>query len=189
MQKTLYQSVSITILLFILLGGIYPLLTTLVGKALFKSQANGSLIYVNNVPVGSSLIGQNFTQPKYFHGRPSSAGNGYDASNSSASGLSATNKALYDKIGASIQQVLKENPTLKTADIPVDLVTSSGSGLDPDISVASAYVQIPRVAKARNLNHTVINSLIDKNTHNPTLGFIGEKTVNVLELNLALDKM
>ncbi|MES2615685.1 MAG: potassium-transporting ATPase subunit KdpC [Bdellovibrionota bacterium] len=187
MQKTLYQSISLTIILFILLGGIYPIVTTLVGKLLFKNQAEGSIVYANNAPIGSKLIAQNFTKEIYFHPRPSSAGNGYDASHSAASNLAPSNQALLDKMEASIKQVLKENPTIKREDIPIDLVTSSGSGLDPHISVVAATIQIPRIAKARKVDASVIKSLVDKQTHYPTFGFIGEKTVNVLELNLALD--
>ena len=189
MRKTIYQAITITIFLFILLGVVYPLLITVVGRWIFPSQANGSMLSVNGVPVGSKLIGQNFVQAKYFHGRPSSAGNGYDAANSSPSNLAPTNKALYDKMDASIQQVLKENPTLKVKDIPIDLVTGSGSGLDPDISPESAYVQISRVALARKIDENRIKLLVEQNIHEPTFGFIGERTVNVLMLNVALDSI
>lgn len=189
MKKSIYQSIATTIVFFVIFGGIYPFLTTIIGNFIFKSQATGSIIIKNNEPIGSKLIGQNFTKDIYFHGRPSSAGKGYDASNSSASNLAQTNKALFEKIEKSIEQILKENPTLKREDIPVDLVTSSGSGLDPEISVDSALVQIPRVAKARKLDENRVKSVVEKNSHTPIFGFIGESTVNVLELNLDLDSL
>lgn len=187
MKKTLYQSVSLTLFLFILLGGVYPLVTTVVGQWLFATQANGSLIYINQTAIGSKLIGQKFAKAQYFHSRPSI--NDYSAANSSASNLAPTNKILFDKIEKYIQKILSENPGTKTSDIPIDLVTNSASGLDPDISVESAYLQIPRVAKVRSIKENDIKSLVDKNVHMPSLGFIGVKTVNVLELNLSLDSI
>jgi K+-transporting ATPase ATPase C chain len=189
MEKSIYQTISLTIVFFVILGVVYPLVTTFVGGLLFKKQSQGSLLTANQVVVGSRLIGQNFTQAKYFHGRPSSAGSGYDATHSSASNLSATNKALSDKIQGSIELVLKENPGLKTKDIPVDLVTSSASGLDPDISLEGALIQVPRVARERHLDENKIKILVETKSQSPTLGFIGQKTVNVLELNLALDNL
>ena len=189
MSKTIYRSISLTILMFILLGGIYPFAVTIVGKYLFPAQSSGGIIYKDGKPIGAELIGQSFTQPKYFWGRPSAAGDkGFDATNSNASNLASTNKALIDRIEQSIQNFLKENPTVKREDIPPDLVTMSASGLDPDISLQAAQIQIPRVAKARNMSENSLKSLVDKFTKKPALGFIGTENVNVLLLNIELDK-
>ena len=139
--------------------------------------------------MGSELIGQNFSQAKYFWGRPSAAGEkGYDATSSGASNLATTNKDLIDRIEKSIQEFLRQNPSIKREEIPTDLVTASASGLDPEISIQSAKIQIPRIAKARNISENNLNLLVDKLTQNPTLSFIGTERVNVLLLNIELDK-
>ena len=189
MLKNLYQSFSLAFLLFVFFGALYPFLTTIVGHTLFKNAADGSLVYINHKAVGSKLIAQNFTKPEYFHGRPSSAGQGNDPLHSGASSFAATNPALYTKINENITKVLKDNPTIKVSDIPIDLVTSSGSGLDPDISLESAYIQIARIAKFRNIPEEKIKQLIKEKGENPILGFLGQKKVNVLALNIALNSM
>ena len=171
----------------ILLGVIYPLATTGLAQLLFRDAANGSLISANSQVVGSSLIGQNFTKPEYFQPRPSAAGNGYDASNSSGSNLGPTNQKLIDRVKQSIDQFRKDNPDY-TGPIPADLVTTSGSGLDPHISPASAEAQAARVAKARGITPDQVEQLMAQNTDARQFGFLGEPGVNVLKLNLALDQ-
>ncbi|MBX9840115.1 MAG: potassium-transporting ATPase subunit KdpC [Silvanigrellaceae bacterium] len=189
MLKTFYRAISFSLFMYILLGLIYPSATYLLGSSLFPKQSKGSLIFQNEIPVGSEFIGQNFSQPKYFWGRPSAAGEkGYDATNSGASNLATTNKDLLDRIEKSIQEFLKQNPTIKREEIPTDLVTASASGLDPEISIQSAKIQIPRIAKARNISENNLTLLVDKLTQNPTLSFIGTERVNVLLLNNELDK-
>lgn len=187
MIHTLYRSVASTLLLLILLCGIYPALVTLIGQGLFPSQSLGGLLHQEGKPIGSHLIGQAFTQPKYFHGRPSAAGTGYDAANSSGSNLGPTNQKFHDTLKANIEALLKENPTLKSGAIPNDLVTTSASGLDPHISPSGALAQVERVSQARHLAPEAVKSLIQKHTQGPELGLFGETVVNVLELNLALD--
>ncbi|APJ03741.1 potassium-transporting ATPase subunit KdpC [Silvanigrella aquatica] len=189
MSKSIYRSIVLTIVMFVLLGCIYPLVVTICGKYFFPNQSLGGLVYKNEKPVGSLLIAQNFSQPKYFWGRPSAAGDkGFDATNSSASNLAATNKALIDRMEQTIQKFLKENPTVKRDDIPVDLVTMSASGLDPDIFLQAARIQIPRIAKVRNISENKLQMLVEKYIQKPAFGFIGSENVNVLLLNIALDK-
>jgi K+-transporting ATPase ATPase C chain len=191
MLKTIYQSVVSTLILGILVCGLYPALVTVLGSTIFPDQANGSLI-VNSQGsvVGSKLIGQNFSKPEYFHGRPSSAGDkGYDASNSSGSNLGPTNQKFADGLKSNIDAVIAQNPGLTKGQVPNDLVTGSGSGLDPHISPESAEVQIARVANARHLDVALLQDLVKHKIEGPQLGFLGESTVNVLELNLALDAL
>ena len=177
-----------TMLLFTILTGIlYPLLTTGLARVLFRDAANGSLISKDGQVVGSSLIGQNFTRPEYFQPRPSAAGNGYDATLSGGSNLGPTKQRLIDRVKQSIEQFRKDNPDYK-GPIPADLVTASGSGLDPHISPASAEAQVPRVAKTRGITADQVERLIAENTDARQLGFLGEPGVNVLKLNLALDQ-
>jgi len=169
----------------VLLGIIYPLVVTGLAQMLFPRQANGELIQAAGKLQGSALIGQPFTAPGYFHSRPSAAGAaGYDASNSSGSNLAPTNKALLDRVSAGVTAARAENPN---AAIPVDLVTASGSGLDPDISPAAAEFQIPRVARERGLSESDLRAIVSKHTLGRQFGFLGEPRVNVLELNLDLD--
>ncbi len=178
-------------------GLIYPLAMTGIAQIVFPYQAQGSLIEQNGKVIGSSLIGQQFSEERYFHGRPSATTAPdpqdssktvpapYNATNSMGSNLGPTNKALADRIKESVDVLKKENPS---AAVPVDLVTASGSGLDPDISPAAALFQVPRVAKARNLPEARVRSVVESTIAAPTLGFLGEPRINVLQLNLAMDK-
>jgi len=185
MKKNLRISILYTIVTTVLLGIIYPLVVTGLAQAIFPKQANGELIKRNGTLVGSSLIGQPFTAPGYFYSRPSAAGTaGYDPTSSGGSNLGPTNKALIDRVDASVKQLQPTNPN---APVPADLVTTSGSGLDPDISPASAEFQIPRVAKERGMSEQDVQALVTKHTEGRQFGFLGERRVNVLELNLDLD--
>jgi len=177
-----------TIVLTILFGLAYPVVFTGLAQVLFPHQANGSLVTVNGKVAGSELIGQSFTKPEYFHGRPSAAGNnGYDAANSGGSNLGPTNQKLVDRVKADVQKFRAENPDY-TGPIPADLLTSSGSGLDPHISPASAEAQVARVAKARGVTPDRIAELVAKHTDGRQWGIFGEPRVNVLLLNIDLDQ-
>lgn len=184
MKKELILAVRFTLVTTLVFGLIYPIGVTGLSKLLFPHQAAGSLIEKNGRVVGSKLIGQSFVSDKYFHSRPSAAGNGYDASASSASNLAPTNQALVDRVKSDVAKLQQENPG---AAIPADLVTASGSGLDPEISPASAEFQISRVAKARGLSADSVKALVARHTQARTWGIFGEPRVNVLELNLDLD--
>jgi K+-transporting ATPase ATPase C chain len=185
MKRNLLISIWMTLATTVLLGIIYPLVVTGLAQVLFPRQANGELIQASGKLQGSTLIGQPFTAPGYFHSRPSSAGAaGYDAGNSSGSNLAPTNKALLDRVSAGVAAARAENPN---AAIPIDLVTASGSGLDPDISPAAAEFQIPRVARERGLSESDLRAIVSKHTLGRQFGFLGEPRVNVLELNLDLD--
>ena len=188
MWKHFGPAFRIMLFFTVLTGLVYPGLVTALCQALFNRQANGSLVELNGRTVGSSLIGQNFTKPEYFHPRPSAAGNdGYDASASNASNYGPTNQKLIDRVKTSVDQFRKENPDY-TGAVPADLVTASGSGLDPDISLASAEAQAPRVAKARGVAVDQVQELVRVNAQGRMLGFLGEPRVNVLSLNLDLDR-
>ena len=177
------------VVLTVLTGVIYPAAVTGLGQLLFPHQAHGSLVTVDGRTVGSSLIGQNFTKPEYFHPRPSSAGTGgYDATASSGSNYGPTNQKLVDRVKASIDQFRRENPDY-AGPIPADGVTASGSGLDPHISPANADIQAARVARARGVETAAVRRIVAENTERAWLGFIGEPRVNVLGLNLALDRV
>jgi K+-transporting ATPase ATPase C chain len=184
MKKNLLISVWMTIATTILLGIVYPLVVTGLAQVLFKDKANGQLISQNGKVVGSRIIGQAFTGPAYFHSRPSNAGNGYDAANSSPSNLGPTNKSLIDRVKASVAS----EGGGSAAPVPVDLVTTSGSGLDPHISPAAAEFQVERVARERGIKIDDLRQLVLKHTEGRQLGFLGEERVNVLELNLELDE-
>jgi len=192
--RQLRPAILLTLLLTLLAGILYPLVTTGVAQTLFPSQANGSLVYQNGKAVGSRLIGQYWTQPQYFHGRPSATLNlqgtpaPYQADNSGGSNLGPTNSALTQTVQQRITALRQENPDVPAGTpIPVDLVTASASGLDPDISVAAAYYQIPRVAKARGMSQAAVRAIVDQHITGRFLGLFGEPRVNVLDLNLALD--
>jgi K+-transporting ATPase ATPase C chain len=187
MFAELKPAILITIVLTILTGILYPLAVTGAAQALFHKQANGSLIERNGQVIGSELIGQNFSKPEYFHPRPSAAGNGYDAANSGGSNLGPTNPALADRLTKDAAQFRKDNPDF-TGAIPADAITTSASGLDPDITPANAFAQSARVAQARGASVDAIHNLVEANTQSRDLGVLGEPRVNVLKLNLALDQ-
>src|SRR5215471_16801331 len=188
MWNQLVPAFRITLVLTVLTGLIYPGLITAVSKAVMPDQASGSLIMRDGKVIGSRLIGQNFAKPEYFHPRPSAAGNdGYDATASGGSNFGATSQKLVDRIKAAEDKFRKENPDFQ-GEIPADLLTTSASGLDPDLSPASALAQAARVAKARGVEEERVRDLVNSMVQRRTLGFIGEPRVNVLELNLKLDE-
>jgi K+-transporting ATPase ATPase C chain len=186
MKKHLVTAFLMTIATTILLGVLYPLVITGVAQVLFKDKANGQIRYRNGQAIGSRIIAQPFTAAKYFHPRPSNAGSGYDATSSGALNLGPTNRKLIDRIQADAKTLHEENPTQL---VPVDLLTTSASGLDPEISPAAAEFQAPRVARERGLPESTVRDLVQKHTYQRELGLLGEPRVNVLELNLALDDL
>jgi potassium-transporting ATPase KdpC subunit len=186
MKKNFMISVWFTVVTTIVLGIVYPLGVTGLAQLFFPDKANGQLIEKNATPVGSRLIGQAFTGPGYFHSRPSAAGmgNGYDATASGGSNYGPTNKMLIDRVNGDVQRMQAENPSVP---VPIDLVTASGSGLDPHISPAAAEFQVPRIARERQMSEIDVRLLIARHTEGRQLGFLGEPRVNVLELNIDLD--
>jgi K+-transporting ATPase ATPase C chain len=186
MKQNLRIALLMTLVTTILFGLLYPLAVTGLGQLFFPSQANGGLVVRNGQIAGSRLIGQPFSSDSYFHGRPSAAGNGYDPvfAGGGASNLGPTNRQLLDRVKGDVEKLRSENPG---SPIPVDLVTTSGSGLDPDISPAAAEFQILRVARARRVSEAELRSLVAKHALGRQLGILGEPRINVLELNLDLD--
>lgn len=190
MLKEISTSIRMLLVMTIALGLMYPLGMTGIAQVLFSEQANGSLITQQGNIIGSDIIGQNFVGDTYFHGRPSATSeNGYDAANSAGSNLGPTNQKLIATIAQRAMQVRQENRLAEQELVPSDLVTASGSGLDPHITVFAAQIQVERVAQARGLTEDQVAALLEKNIEKPQLGFLGEKRVNVLRLNLALDEV
>ena len=187
MRRQLLPALIMLLVFTVLTGLAYPLAVTGVAQVAFRDKANGSLVKENGKVVGSKWIGQNFTKPVYFHPRPSAAGDGYDPTLSSGSNLGPTNPKLLDEVRTRVAAYRKENVLARDAKVPVDAVTASASGLDPDISVANARLQVRRVAAARGLSVARVQQLVDDHTDDRELGFLGEPGVNVLELDLALD--
>jgi len=184
MRKELQIAIRFTLITTLIFGLAYPLVVTGLSQLLFPHRANGSLVQRDGKIIGSEQIGQTFSSDSYFHGRPSNAGDGYDAANSSGSNLAPTNHALVERVQADVAKLHAENPDTP---IPVDLVTSSGSGLDPHISPAAADFQVTRVARARGVSLEALRGLVAKHTESRQFGVFGEPRVNVLELNLELD--
>jgi len=192
-RQNLTTAVLMTVVTTVLLGLGYPLLVTGLSQALFRDKANGQLIERNGQAIGSALIGQAFAAPRYFHGRPSAAGNGYDPTSSGGTNLGPTNRKLIDGVSAAAKAARAGNPAAACPEpcrgVPVDLVTSSASGLDPHISPAAALFQVPRVARERNLSEDDVRRLVAAHTESRQWGLLGESRVNVLLLNLALDDL
>jgi len=186
MKKNLLTAVWFTLVTTVMFGLIYPLGITGLAHIFFRDRANGQLIEQDGKLVGSRIIGQAFTGPGYFHSRPSAAGTGYEPTSSGGSNLAPTNKNLLERVKGDVQKLQAENPNTP---IPVDLVTASGSGLDPDISPAAAEFQIPRIARARGMKEEDVRALVQSHTKGRDLGFLGEPRVNVLELNLELGSL
>ena len=181
----LVTAASMTVVTTLLLGVMYPLAITGIAQVLFPAQANGQLIEQNGRIIGSRIIGQRFSSPGYFRSRPSAAGAGYDAANSAGTQLGPTNRKLIESVKANVEAARRENPNVP---VPIDLVTASASGLDPHLSPAAADFQVPRVARERGMTETDVRALVAAHTIGRQLGFLGEPRVNVLELNLALDR-
>lgn len=186
MKKNFITALLMTLVTTVLFGLVFPLLITGLAQALFPSQANGQLLTRNGQVVGSRLIGQSFSSAGYFHSRPSSAGTGYDADNSGGSNLGPTNASLLVRVKTDADRLQAENPAVA---VPMDLLTTSGSGLDPHISPEAADFQVPRVAKERGLSEDVVREAVRQHQESWQFGFLGEPRVNVLELNLALDEI
>ena len=191
MKRYILVSIRMALFTLVVLGLAYPLAMTGIAQVLMPAQSNGSLVKsADGTVIGSSLIGQNFTDAKYFHGRPSAAGaDGYDASASGASNLAPTSKALVDSVTSRVASAVAEDPGLVAGKVPIDMVTASASGLDPDISIANALAQVARVAAARGMSADAVRNVVDAHITPRTLGFLGEPRVNVLELTLALDAL
>ncbi|HEY4905016.1 MAG TPA: potassium-transporting ATPase subunit KdpC [Candidatus Sulfotelmatobacter sp.] len=185
MKKNLITALLMTVATTVLLGIVYPLIVTGLAQVLFHDKANGQLLEANGKTVGSRIIGQAFSGPAYFHSRPSAAGYGYQADNSNGSQLGPTNHQLIDRITTDSATLHAENPN---APVPIDLVTTSASGLDPEITPAAAAFQVPRVAKARGITVDALNLIVARHIQGRQFGFLGEPRVNVLELNLELNK-
>jgi K+-transporting ATPase ATPase C chain len=183
MKKNLWISFAMTVVTTLLLGVIYPMVVTGIARLIFPGKANGQLIVKSGKVIGSSIIGQGFAGPGYFHSRPSAAGNGYDAANSGGSNLGPTNQKLLDRVKSDVTTAQAENPG---APVPADMVTASASGLDPHITPANAEFQLPRVAQARGISVEQVRAVVSKHTEGRQFGILGEPRINVLELNLDL---
>ena len=186
MKQNLKIAILMTVVTTVLLGIIYPLVVTGLAQVLFHDKANGQLIVRNGEVVGSRIIGQGFAGPGYLHSRPSAAGNGYDAANSGGTNFAPTNHQLIDRVKGDVARLQAENPGQP---VPIDLVTTSASGLDPDITPAAAEFQVPRLARECGLSEDHVRQIIRQHTQGRQLGFLGEPRVNVLEVNLALDQL
>lgn len=186
MRKNFITSVLMTIITTVLLGLVYPLVVTAIAQVLFPDKANGQLISRDGQMIGSRIIGQSFTGPGYFYSRPSAAGTGYDATNSAGTNLAPTNKKLIERVQVDVTSRESENPN---SPVPIDLVTTSASGLDPHITPAAADFQVPRVARERHVGESALRSIVQRHTDQRQFGFLGEPRVNVLELNLELDRL
>ncbi len=186
MKKNLITSVLMTVVTTVLLGLAYPLLVTGLAQLFFRDKANGQLIQANGDVIGSRIIGQPFTGPRYFHSRPSAAGNGYDAANSGGTNFGPTNQKLVDRVKQDVSALQTE---ANGKAVPVDMITTSASGLDPHITPANAAFQVARVARERGMNEVQLRQIVARHTEGRQLGFLGEPRVNVLELNLDLDKI
>jgi len=189
MLSELKPALRLLLVLTVLTGVAYPVIVTGLAQALFPFQANGSLIDMDGKIIGSALVGQKFSQDRYFHTRPSAAGEGYDAGQSNATNLAPTSRKLVDDLTARAAVYRAEYPADKAPPVPVDLVTSSASGLDPDISPAAALFQVPRVARARHMNEEQVRMLVVLLIEKRTFGVLGEPRLNLLKLNIALDEM
>ena len=189
MLRHLWVATKMMVIVIVVLGIAYPLVILGVSQVAFPAAANGSIVNVGGQPAGSALIAQGFSSPKYFWSRPSAAGAGWEASASAGSNLGPTSKTLFDTVQGRVASATVENPGLTTGTVPVDMVTSSGSGLDPDISVANALAQAPRVAQARGMTDDIVRTLVEQHVQGRTLGFLGEPRVNVFTLNIALDAL
>jgi|ERR1700733_1210793 len=186
MLRHLITAIRYTLITTVIFGLIYPLVVTGLAQVLFHDKANGQLLYQNGQLVGSRIIGQSFTAPQYFHSRPSAAGNGYDAANSGASNYAPTNKKLIDRVAGDVAALQVDHPG---EDVPIDLVTASASGLDPNITPAGAEFQVARVARERHLSEAAVRKLVVQHTEGRQLGFLGEPRVDVLLLNMDLDQL
>jgi len=190
MFKTMGRALMLMLIMTVLTGIAYPLVVTGLSKVIFPKQADGSLAYKGGAPIGSVLIGQNFSDARYFYSRTSAAGkDGYDAANSGGSNLGPTNKVLLDSVAKQAGKVRTDNGLSSTAPVPGDMVTASASGLDPDITPEAAQIQVARVAKARNFSVQKVQALVDQYTEGRQFGFLGEPRVNVLKLNITLDSL
>jgi len=185
MRRNLITAILYTLVTTVIFGLVYPFVVTGIAQVLFKDKANGQLLRQNGQLIGSRIIGQSFTAAGYFHSRPSAAGNGYDAANSSGFNYAPTNKKLIDRVAGDVAALQLDHPN---TDVPIDLVTASASGLDPDITPAAAEFQVTRIARERRLSEDAVRRVVAQHTQGRQLGFLGEPRVNVLELNLALDQ-
>ena len=185
MRRNLITAILYTLVTTVIFGLVYPFVVTGIAQVLFKDKANGQLVRQNGQLIGSRIIGQSFTAAGYFRSRPSAAGNGYDAANSSGSNYAPTNKKLIDRVAGDVAALQLDHPN---TDVPIDLVTASASGLDPDITPAAAEFQVTRIARERRLSEDAVRRIVAQHTQGRQLGFLGEPRVNVLELNLALDQ-